>query len=219
MPRVMADGRTGRAPRRRWLRRLLAAAAILVLVAVMLHQHVVLSSAPFTFAIDAVPARELIVVPGARIHADGRPYHLLEDRLAAAAALWRSGKADRILLSGRGGGGVAEDEVGAMRRWLVAASVPESALVEDPLGLRTLDTMYRAKDVFGAAGAIVVSNPFHVARAVFLGRRHGLDVVGVGAPHGHVYSAGTMWKNRGRETLARLLAVLDVWVLRTEATR
>ena len=79
--------------------------------------------------------------------------------------------------------------------------------------------MYRARDVFGIDSAIVVSNPFHVDRAVFLGRQHGIDAVGVGAEHGLAYSAATLSKNRGREVLARVWAWLDVFVLGTRPAK
>ena len=74
------------------------------------------AAAPFVRAVADAPAGDAIVVLGARIHADGRPYSLLVDRLVTAEDLWRHGKAPRIVLSGRGGGGVGDDEVAAMRR-------------------------------------------------------------------------------------------------------
>lgn len=209
----------GERKRRRWWRWPLWCGFAVALPLLAMHEYVRQCGGAYVFGVDDVPPREWIVVPGARIHADGTPYHLLEDRLAAAAALWRAGKGQRILLSGYGSGGIGEDEVAAMRRWLLAAGVPSAAMVDDPLGLRTLDTMYRLHDVFGAKGAIVVTNPFHVARAVFLGRQHGLDAVGAAAPYAHDYSRGTMWKNQGREVLARVWAVLDVTVFGTAAAR
>jgi SanA protein len=180
-----------------------------------MHEHVRWSAAPFVVEAAAAPVCDVLVVPGARIHADGTPYDLLVDRLVMAQRLYELGKAPRILLSGRGGGGLPVDEVAAMRRWLVARGVPASALVDDGEGLRTLDTMQRCGPVFGARTAIVVTNPFHTARAVFLGRSAGLDVVGVEAPYGRDYSTGTMVRNQGREVLARVFAWLDVFVFGT----
>ncbi len=198
-------------PIRRWLRVFGLAALLLVLAAGGMHMHVVGSAKVHTFAAAEVPAADCILVPGARIHPDGRPFHLLVDRLDAALQLWRAGKAPCLLLSGRGGGGLATDEVGAMRRWLEARGVPASAIRDDGLGLRTLDSMRRCRDEFGMGSAIVVSNPFHVARAVFLGRQCGLATFGVEAPYLREYSSSTMLKNRGREVLARVWAWLDVF--------
>lgn len=177
-----------------------------------MHWHVLAVAAPYIVPAAAVGAADCIVVPGARIHPDGRPFHLLADRLAAARELFLLGKAPRIVLSGRGGGGLASDEVGAMRRWLVERGVPAAALVDDPLGLRTIDTMRRCRTEYGMRSAILVTNAFHVARAVFLARRVGLDARGVAAPYLHAYSTGTMLRNRGREVAARVRAWLDVFV-------
>jgi vancomycin permeability regulator SanA len=183
-------------------------------VVLAMHTHVLLSASPHTFTSAlSVPAADCIVVPGARIHADGQPYSLLADRLAAAAELFARGVAPCIVLSGRGGGDLATDEVAAMRRWLVARGVPAVALRDDPLGLRTLDTMRRCRDTFGMRSAIVVTNAFHVARSVFLARSVGLDASGFAAPYRSDYSTATMWKNQGREVLARVRAWLDVFVL------
>ncbi len=153
------------------------------------------------------------MVPGARIHADGQPFHLLAERLQSARELFFLGKAPRIVLSGRGGGGVDVDEVGSMRRWLVERGVPAAALVDDPLGLRTLDTMRRCREQYGMRTAIVVSNPFHVPRAVFLGQSVGLETFGVEAPYRREYSQSTMLRNEGREVVARVWAWWEVFVI------
>jgi len=198
--------------RRRWWRWLLVALVLFLSATVAMHEHVVRSAQDRIYDPASVPVADCILVPGARIHADGQPYPLLADRLATALDLFHRGKATHIVLSGRGGGGVAVDEVAAMRRWLSARGVPADAMRDDALGLRTLDTMQRCGPVMGAHSAIVVTNPFHVPRSVFLGVRCGLDVRGVAAPYGADYSTWTMWRNEGREVAARVWAWLDVFV-------
>ena len=194
--------------RRRWL----FVALGLFLSVVAMHEHVVCSAQDRIYDAASVPRADCILVPGARIHADGQPYPLLADRLATALDLFQRGKSTRIVLSGRGGGGRALDEVAAMRRWLSLRGVPADAMQDDALGLRTLDTMRRCGALMGVRSAIVVTNPFHVPRSVFLGVQCGLDVRGVAAPYGSDYSAWTMWKNEGREVAARVWAWLDVFV-------
>jgi SanA protein len=205
-----------RPSRRARMRRVLLAAglsaAALVAGAAAAHQRVLAAAAPFVRAVADAPVAECIVVPGARIHPDGRPYSLLVDRLITAEDLWRHGKAPRIVLSGRGGGGLGEDEVAAMRRFLAARGVPDAAMLDDPLGLRTIDTMVRCRRVYGMRAVLVVTNPFHLARSVFLARSAGLDAHGVEAPYGHDYGVGTMLRNRGREALARVFAWCEVAV-------
>ena len=208
---------TSPAPRRstwRRIRRFALIAALAVVATTWLCQsHVVWSTESRVHPIPAVPSAECILVPGARIFSDGSPYPMLVDRLAAALELFQLGKAPRILVSGRGGGGVSVDEVAAMRGWLEQRNVPADAIVDDPLGLRTLDSLRRCREVYGFPSAIVVSNGFHVPRMVFLGVHFGLDVHGVAAPALYRYTASTLWKNRGREVLARVKACVDVYVL------
>lgn len=207
-----AKTRPGARQTGRWRWRFLAVGLCVAVLALGAHTHVVWVAGPHILAPAAVPIADCLVVPGARIHPDGTPFHLLQDRLAMARELFAQGRAPRILLSGRGGGGLATDEVLAMRRWLEARGVPAEALLDDPLGLRTLDTMRRCRVEYGMRSAIVVTNPFHVARSVFLARSVGLDACGVEAPYGHDYSTGTMLRNRGREVVARLWSWLDVYV-------
>ncbi|MBL8728852.1 MAG: YdcF family protein [Planctomycetes bacterium] len=206
------EAKAPRRGRRRWSRRLAWAAVALVAAIVGANVHVLVAGERFVFPAAAVAPADCLVVPGARIHADGTPFPMLGDRLEAAFDLFARGKAPRIVLSGRGGGGIAVDEVAAMRRWLLARGVAAEVLLDDPAGLRTLDTMQRCRTEFGMRSAIVVSNGFHVARAVFLGRHGGLDARGVAAPQLADYSTGTLWRNRGREVLARVRAWLDVFV-------
>jgi SanA protein len=202
--------------RRLGLRSAAIATLVLLVGFAIAHEHVLRSARPLLYTLSVVPQREALLVLGARVDPGGVVSSMLADRLETALQLYRAGKAPRILLSGDGiGPGV--DEVAAMRDYLVHRGVPEAALLLDREGLRTLDTMTRARRVFGLRGAIVVTNPFHVARAVFLAKHEGLDVVGVGAEPRYAYSFSTLLQNRGREIAARVRAVLDVYVLRMSA--
>lgn len=204
-------------PRRRWRRRLLWFAALVVLPPLAAHQHVLWMPGGRVCSVADAPACEVAIVLGARIHPDGRPSHMLEDRLEAAAELLRLGKVQRLLLSGDARSSEHYDEPAVMRRYLLARGVPAAAMQMDPWGMRTLDTMVRAHDTFGLTRALVVSNGFHVPRAVFLGAAHGLDVTGVIAPGRRTYSHETMWRNQAREVAARVWAWVDVFVLDTPA--
>ncbi len=199
---------------RRWLRRAAVTVAVTALVLGGVHQFVVWSVSDSIFTVADVPARDVILVLGASVRPGGRPSSLLEDRLRAAAELYHAGKARKIIVSGDHGQH-DYDEVRPMARALDARGVAPRDIFLDHAGFRTLDSVARARAVFGVERVIVVSNPFHVARAVFLAQSFGLNAVGVGADYGVNYSTGTRLRNGVREIAARLLAFCDVYVLGT----
>lgn len=199
--------------RRRWLRKCIALLLLPIVLAAAMHLHVVHSGNEWRVEAAAATPAEAIVVPGARIHEDGTPYHILTDRLQAALVLWQRGVAPKLVLSGRGGGGLAVDEVAAMRRWLAARGVPDAAMLDDGEGLRTLDSLRRCRDAFGLRSVLIVTNDFHLPRALFLARHCGLDAHGVAAEPLVEYSFGTGLRNGAREVLARVWAWWEVFVL------
>lgn len=162
-----------------------------------------------TYSVAEVPARTVVIVPGAGVLPDGTPSSILEDRLACARDLLRAGKAHEILVSGDHGAR-SYDETGAMQRWLLAAGVPSHVIRLDHAGFRTLDTMARAHEVFGVQAAIVCSQRVYLDRAVFLARAFGIDAVGAEAD-ARVYLGRRFAVLR--EVVARLAAVIDVHVL------
>ena len=200
------------APPRRRRRIALAVAVTLAALVWGADRHVAGAAEPWIVASEAAPQAMCILVPGARVYDDGSPCSMLVDRLAAAAALHAAGAAPFVVVSGRGGGSPGEDEVGAMRRWLLARGVPAEQVLDDPMGLRTIDSLRNCRDALGMSSALVVSNDFHVPRMVFLGRSFGIEVHGVEAPALVDYSTSVRWRNRGREVLARLRACVDVYL-------
>ena len=191
---------------------MLAALLAAGLSVLLLERHVVTTAGPYVTGVADAPSAMCILVPGAKVYEDGAPCSMLVDRLAAAARLYAAGAAPVVVVSGRGGGALGEDEVGAMRRWLMARGVPANHIVEDPDGLRTIDSIRNCKQALGFDSAVVVSNDFHVPRMVFLGRHLGLETYGVVAPALHTYTQSVLWRNRGREVLARLRACVDVYL-------
>ena len=191
---------------RRW-RWMLAAASLLVAVPLACDLVVGRSAVVYASA-DAVPHHRVALVLGTSpTVAAGRPNLYYRYRLEAAAALWEAGAVDGFLVSGDNGT-VEYDEPTAMREDLAALGVPLEAITCDYAGFRTLDSVVRAKEVFGLDEVVVVSQAFHAECAVFLAGRCGLDAVGFAA---RTPSARrTRWKNRAREVLARTLAVWDV---------
>jgi SanA protein len=157
-------------------------------------------------SLAALPRAQAALVLGAQVKPDGRPSVMLADRIAAAADLYRAGKVDKLLLSGDHGRW-AYDEVGTMRRALLAEGVPAADIFTDHAGFDTWDSAQRARDVFGVRSAIVVTQRFHMSRALYAAHRAGLEATGYPADR-RAYG-GVMTRLRLRETLARVKVVAD----------
>jgi vancomycin permeability regulator SanA len=150
---------------------------------------------------------DVIVVLGAGVHGD-EPSEVLRDRLETALSLYRSGRASKILVTGDHAK-PEYDEPGAMARWLIAAGVPARAIVLDHAGFDTYSSMVRAREVFGVTHAIVVTQRFHLSRALWVARSVGIDAEGAEADR-RVYRAAGWFE--AREILSRTKAWLDVAV-------
>ena len=132
----------------------------------------------------AVPARRAALVLGCvRELTNGRPNQYFRLRVKAAVELFQSGRVEHLLVSGdnhrRG-----YDEPSDLKEALMAAGVPEDRVTCDYAGFRTLDSVMRAKEVFGLDAFVVVSQPFHNERAIFLARAKGIDAAGFNAGDG-----------------------------------
>ncbi len=162
------------------------------------------------YTLKRVPYHHVAIIFGAWVHPDGSPSEVLADRVAMGAALIRVGKADILLLSGDNRF-VYYDEPEAMRRYALQLGVPDSALVLDYAGRRTYDTCYRAKEIFKVDDAILVTQNFHMDRALLLCNSLGVKSVGVTAdvlrPQGYGVQL-LRWEVR--EFPATVLAVSDL---------
>lgn len=143
-------------------------------------------SGPEGFRIDnsdngaLLPKTDAILILGCGVWADGTPSPMLRDRLDQGIALYQAGVSDRILMSGDHGR-ADYDEVNAMRRYAMAAGVPSEAIFMDHAGFSTYDSVYRAKEIFGAEKLVIVSQTYHLYRAVWLAEGLGVEAYGVSA--------------------------------------
>ena len=160
---------------------------------------------------EAVPPMDVALVLGCSPRIQGRPNLFFTHRIEAASALFKTGRVKALLVSGDNGSR-QYDEPTAMKAALVAAGVPAERIVCDYAGFRTLDSVVRAREVFGQSRFLVVSQHFHNERAIFLARRLGIEAVGLNAQDVPRRRALTTWL---REYLARVQAVLDVTLLDT----
>jgi vancomycin permeability regulator SanA len=220
--------RTGGGSDRRWRRRtaaaLVAVGVLGLLVVVAANVWVLQSGSPRFDRVEDVPHRPVAIVFGAGIDGD-RPSLALVDRLDAAVALYRAGTVPHLLVTGDNH--VADhDEVTVMRTYLIDHGVPGSAITRDYAGLDTYDSCIRARDVFGVRSAVLVTQDYHAARAVFTCQKLGIDAVGLAVPdwQHHPDRAGFRWPPSMRRNLtvrewaARVKAVLDTEVLHPDPT-
>lgn len=200
----------------RRLRRLTAVgalgAAVAVAVAIGCSQWVRSSADGHIYDASSVPAAPVALVLGAQVDAGGQPSAFLAARLEIARQLLEAGKVRAILVSGDHGRW-AYDEPGAMQNWLVARGVPADRVAQDHAGFDTYDSCVRASKIFGVRQAIVVTQDFHLPRAVTLCREQGIDASGVGDSSVRVFEQ--MWlRGEVREYGASVKAAADVLTAR-----
>lgn len=202
----------GAARARVWPRRLAwGAAGLLVLLVLFLagaNLYVLYWPAgSSTSEVERVPHAQTALVLGAQVQGNGRMSPMLADRVRQALALWDAGKVSRILVSGDQGSS-AYTEPDTMRKALVTAGVPPRVIFEDHAGVDTRASVVRAKRIFRVRSAVIVTQGFHMPRALFLAQEAGLRATGLTADL-HSYGAqGT--KSWLREILSRPKAVVDV---------
>lgn len=164
-------------------------------------------------SVENVPDNDVGLVLGTgKSTRRGSPNLHFKQRMDAAVALYRSGKVRHLLVSGDNHI-AGYDEPTDMREALVAAGVPTNAITCDYAGFRTLDSVVRAKRVFGLSSCTIVSEEFHCPRALWIASQQGLNAVAFAAPD--LQSRRWMLRVKAREALARVLCGLDLYVFHT----
>lgn len=200
-------------PLRRWprLSKVVLAGAALTLVLGLLvaaaNVYVLLEGGDSTSSIADVPQTEVAIVPGAFVEPDGEMSAMLAARVTQASRLWHAGKVEKILVSGDHGSW-KYDEPDTMRKALVRDGVAPRDIFEDHAGFDTWATMVRARNIFGVRKAVVVTQGFHMPRALYLANSAGIDATGLTADLQPWGFQGR--KSEAREVLSRVKAVVDV---------
>ncbi len=162
--------------------------------------------------IKQVPRAQAAIVLGASVLPDKNPSEMLTSRIDSAISLYEGMKVEKILLSGDHSD-TYYNEVAAMRQYLVGHSnIARSSIIEDDFGVRTLDSIYRAKSVYHLQKITVVTQRFHLPRTLFLAHAAGLDAFGFAADRG----GKVPFLLYVREVMAQILAMIDVWVFDTQ---
>lgn len=191
--------------------RLLLTLGLWALLTLLLSRIILLLYAtPRIFTLDEVPAERVAIVFGAGLRPDGSAGPVLRDRVETAVKLFQAGKVDKLLMSGDNRF-VEYNEPEAMRQYALDLEIPQDAIVLDYAGRRTYDTCYRAREIFQVESAILVTQDFHMARALFLCNSFGVQSVGVEADNTYFRKVSRLIWNT-RELFATTQAIWDVYV-------
>lgn len=190
---------------------------ILILLGLMIAVFIAINifiqqfSKPFIYKdLKDVPQKFTVLVPGALVNTDGKPSEILSDRLEMALELYLEGKVYRFLLSGDHGT-IGYDEVNHMKNYLTAKGVPPEDIFLDHAGFDTYNSIVRAQKIFKVDGVIIVTQQFHLSRALYIARAKHLDAYGYIADK-HKYTA--IRHLQIREKLACIKAFFEVYINR-----
>lgn len=201
---------------KKWRKRtmgVLVSLFIVSLIVVSLAISRVSSYKKYIYNIEDIPkGNDTIIVLGAGVRSDGSPSDILADRLETSLEVYNEGVADSFILSGDHG---REDynEVGAMKDYIIDSNIDESIIFMDHAGFSTYDTMYRAKEIFKVKSAVIVTNEYHLPRALYIARKLGIDAYGVKSDK-RAYQL--MDNYRKREILAKLKDFVYVNIIKPE---
>ncbi|WP_322458557.1 vancomycin high temperature exclusion protein [Clostridium sp. MB05] len=165
----------------------------------------------YIYNIEGIPKEyDVIIVLGAGVRVDGTPSDILADRLETSVDVYSKGMDKILLLSGDH----EEDgynEVRVMKDYVMKYNLDEKRIFMDHAGFSTYDTMYRAKKIFKVNKAVIVTNEYHLPRAIYIARKLGIDAYGVASD---IREYELMDKYRERELLAQLKDFIYVNILK-----
>jgi len=189
-------------------------AVIIVTGLIAIHISMARQAVPHLYNdIKKVPAKKAALVLGtSKYMIGGGKNYFYTYRIRAAAELFRAGKVKAIVVSGDNSTKYY-NETSKMKKDLVKAGVPSRYITLDPLGVRTLDSVVRAEAIFDLKDYIIVSQKFHLERALFIAKAKGQKVIGFIAKD--IPGTTAAYRMKAREYLARAKAFLDVYILHT----
>jgi SanA protein len=184
--------------------------ATTLILAAAARIYIVISTRPNIYPLKDQPQAQVALVFGAGLRRDGSPTAILRDRVQSAVELYKSGKVKKLLMSGDNSY-LEYNEPGAMREYALSLGVPETDIVLDYAGRRTYDTCYRASNIFGIKSAILVTQPFHLPRAVYTCRKLGIEATGYAAENITYRRSSQIYWNM-REIAAMLVSTIEVTI-------
>ncbi len=188
----------------------LAAAALGLLLTLLPRLLTALHASTRIDSIEEAPSKPVAIVFGAGLTRDGAPTRVLRDRVETAVRLYFAGNVEKLLMSGDNRF-VDYNEPQAMKDYALALGVPEEDIVLDYAGRRTYDTCYRARDIFQIEEAILVTQSFHLPRALYTCNQLGVDSSGVAAENHYFLKRSRAYWNL-RELIATPVALWEVHI-------
>ncbi|WP_434512206.1 SanA/YdcF family protein [Desulfitobacterium sp. AusDCA] len=179
---------------------LLAVLAILFASVMAVNIYVERMGTKYILDQNTVPTADAILILGAYVYPDGTTSSMLTDRLTVGYELYKEGKAPKIVVSGDHGR-KEYDEVNAMKNFLKDKGVPSQDIFMDHAGFSTYESVYRARDIFQIHKVIIVTQDYHLMRAIFSARELGLEAYGIPSDRHDYGQAMKMY--RLREIAAR----------------
>ena len=178
-----------------------------LLIIILTSVIIKLKTAPYIYRdLKQAPKAQVAVILGAAILKNNNLSPILRERADRAVELYQVGKVEKILVTGDNST-LAHNEVNPVRLYLLENNIPNQDIFLDYAGFDTYSSMYRARDIFLADSMMVVSQSFHLPRALFIARALGLNAYGLEADQGESHY---LLKNYVREMLANVKAVFDV---------
>ncbi|HEY9809923.1 MAG TPA: ElyC/SanA/YdcF family protein [Halomicronema sp.] len=188
------------------------------IVPILLNVYVMAITAKWRFTnITTVPVEDIAIIFGAGVWEDGTPSPMLAQRVQAGVDLYSQGKVKKLLMTGDNS---SEDynEVRAMQVYAERQGVPVENITLDYAGFSTYESCYRARVVFGVKRAILITQRYHLPRAVYTGRLLGVEAVGFGTPDWGVFETYSMFLYSTREFFSVIKALLQVHIIKPKPT-
>ncbi|MDR3600788.1 MAG: ElyC/SanA/YdcF family protein [Desulfosporosinus sp.] len=188
---------------------------VLIVSVLIVDKYVEQKGMDYIVGANDVPKADAILVLGAYVTPDGTVSPMLNDRLIVAQELYQKGKAEKLIVSGDHGR-KDYDEVNAMKKFLMARGISDQDIFMDHAGFSTYESLYRARDIFQVKKVIIVTQEYHLMRAVFIARELGLEAYGVASDlqdYGPV-----MYQYKAREIAARNKDFLMVKIFKPKPT-
>ena len=185
-------------------------ALVMVAAILAIDFHISRASAAYIFtSVDVIPKRQVALILGTSKYVGKRANQFYSHRISATVNLYQSDKINAVLISGDNATRYYNEPI-TMQKDLIEQGIPSDATTLDYAGFRTYDSVVRAKAIFGQTDLIIVSQRFHVERAVYIARHQDIDAIGYVAKDA---DQRWHWRVRLRETFARTKMWLDLYIL------